>query len=361
MKNQIKNKPLISVIVPVYNVEKYLATCLNSIIKQSYLNLEIICVNDGSTDGSKKIIDEYCQKYKMIKVIDQKNAGLSSARNAGLDSAEGEYILFVDSDDWLEGEIVEHVSQVMLENGSLDFVAFGMKGYDEKESHYCPLYLYQYEKELAGQVLDSAYLQRHFFKFNASACDKLFNRNFLNQHQLRFREGIIHEEVIFYIDMAMVTQKFSFIEQQGYVYRINRSGAITEKFNAICHARMDTFEYLFDVLYRHPRINIEQSTIWAKIFNLSDDFYKKLSKIDSGIFYERIRNYLLLHPIDKIFLNNSPILSERNKEYLTCETYEEKKKKEKQRVFKKVIKKNQLRYYFFGFRYKTVIDKSYEN
>lgn len=93
---------LISIIVPVYNVEKYLRKCLDSIINQTYSNLEIICVNDGATDSSRSILEEYAAEDKRIKIIDKKNGGLSDARNAGLSCAGGEYLMFVDSDDWLE-------------------------------------------------------------------------------------------------------------------------------------------------------------------------------------------------------------------------------------------------------------------
>lgn len=95
----MENEPLISIVVPVYNVESYLVNCVSSIIEQTYKNLEIILVDDGSTDKSKKICDDLAKKDKRIKVIHKDNGGLSSARNAGIDVAKGEYIGFVDSDD----------------------------------------------------------------------------------------------------------------------------------------------------------------------------------------------------------------------------------------------------------------------
>lgn len=93
---------MISIIVPVYNVEKYLGKCLDSIVNQTYSNLEIICVNDGATDSSRSILEEYAVKDQRIKIIDKENGGLSDARNAGLRCASGEYLMFVDSDDWLD-------------------------------------------------------------------------------------------------------------------------------------------------------------------------------------------------------------------------------------------------------------------
>ena len=103
----MKKQPLISIIIPVYNVERYLAQCLDSVINQTYPNLEIICVNDGTTDSSGQILEQYAQKDGRIVVIVQENQGLSGARNTGLKHVHGKYIMFVDSDDWIELETCE--------------------------------------------------------------------------------------------------------------------------------------------------------------------------------------------------------------------------------------------------------------
>lgn len=100
-------KDKITVIIPVYNVENYLERCLKSILYNTYTNLEIICVNDGSTDNSKKILESYSKRDKRVVVINKKNAGVSSARNAGIKIATGEYIAFVDSDDWIHEKYFE--------------------------------------------------------------------------------------------------------------------------------------------------------------------------------------------------------------------------------------------------------------
>ena len=99
--------PLVSVLIPVYNVEKYLSRCLDSLINQTLTDIEIICVNDGSTDGSLKILKQYQEKDNRIVIVDKKNGGLPSARNAGLDRARGQYVGFVDSDDYVEPSMFE--------------------------------------------------------------------------------------------------------------------------------------------------------------------------------------------------------------------------------------------------------------
>ncbi len=119
----MNNSPLISIIVPVYNTEKYLPQCLNSIINQTYRNLEIIVVNDGSTDNSSKILNEFKNKDNRIIVINQQNNGVSKARNIALQISTGEYVMFVDSDDWLDLDICGHCIRTILQNNT-DIVFF---------------------------------------------------------------------------------------------------------------------------------------------------------------------------------------------------------------------------------------------
>ena len=102
-----ESKPLVSVVLPIYNVEKYLPKCLDSVVGQSYENIEIICINDGSPDESEKIVADYMKNDSRIVLINQKNQGLSGARNTGIENAKGEYIMFLDSDDWIDPETVE--------------------------------------------------------------------------------------------------------------------------------------------------------------------------------------------------------------------------------------------------------------
>ena len=111
----MKEQPLVSVIIPVYNVERYLAQCLDSVSHQTYQNLEIICVNDGSRDGSPDILRRYADEDARIQVIDKANGGVSRARNDALDCARGEYIMFVDSDDWVEPDACENAVNAMRE------------------------------------------------------------------------------------------------------------------------------------------------------------------------------------------------------------------------------------------------------
>lgn len=123
MESNFAKKCKVSIIVPVYNVEKYVERCIESIIKQSYKNLEIILIDDGSKDNSGKICDEYAQKDNRIKVIHKKNGGLSDARNTGLNIADGEYICFIDSDDYIHKDLVKDNLEKLIQQKA-DMICF---------------------------------------------------------------------------------------------------------------------------------------------------------------------------------------------------------------------------------------------
>ena len=116
----MKANEKISVIVPVYNVKLYLHKCVDSILNQTYQNIEVLLIDDGSTDGSSDICDSYTEKDSRIKVVHKKNGGLSSARNTGLDMATGEYILFVDSDDYIDIEMIRRLYDALVKTGGYE-------------------------------------------------------------------------------------------------------------------------------------------------------------------------------------------------------------------------------------------------
>lgn len=131
MENQ---NNLVSVIVPIYNVEPYLRKCVDSILAQTYINLEVILVDDGSPDGCPAICDEYKEKDERVKVIHKSNGGLSDARNAGLDAMTGEYVTFVDSDDWLEFDVIQTLVNEAASNMIVSIEAVSVK--DEQETYF---------------------------------------------------------------------------------------------------------------------------------------------------------------------------------------------------------------------------------
>lgn len=165
-----KNSIILSVVVPVYNVKAYLNRCLNSILNQKYIPDEIICVDDGSTDGSSQILDEYAEKYNNIRVIHKANNGLVSARKAGLKIARGKYVTYVDSDDWIENNMYEEMLKE-IELNHADLVTSGcIRNYDTHimyEEENIPAGVYEgiaLQKEIKERLIET----NIFFKSNLS-------------------------------------------------------------------------------------------------------------------------------------------------------------------------------------------------
>ena len=218
---------LFSVIIPVYNVEKYLRACLDSVLNQTFSDWEAVCVNDGSTDGSAAILREYAAKDNRFLVVEQPNAGLSAARNTGLKHAVGDYVLFLDSDDWLETNALETLA------GNLDgedLVCFSGRRYLELED--CSLPADQLEERVYQSGMDyynENALQRRDFAFVCVVL-RLYKRSFLEENGLRFKEGIFHEDNLFTPLACYYARRVKVINRCLYDYRV-RDNSITTTYN----------------------------------------------------------------------------------------------------------------------------------
>lgn len=214
----VMEKPLLSVIVPVYNTAPWLGRCLDSICAQTYRNLEILCVNDGSTDNSAEILAEYAARDSRIKVITQENAGLSAARNTALEYATGEWVTGVDSDDYLEPCIYERAMQSVA--AGVDLAFFGVRDVDEEgddipANPYFNLPaagVYEMTPELAGQL-------------NACFWSKLWRRSLIAENKLRFPHGLVHEDEAFHFLAAPQVKRVAVCSAVGYYY-VQRAGSI---------------------------------------------------------------------------------------------------------------------------------------
>ena len=212
---------LISVIVPVYNVEEYLPRCVDSILAQSYENLEIILVDDGTKDNCDKICDEYAEKDPRIKVIHKENGGLSSARNAGIDVAKGEYLGFVDSDDWIEPEMYEAMLS-LAKKYDVRLVCAGRYDFssrrNEKTVGLCP----KTEEVISGMEL----LGRTFTwdGCDSAAWDKLYHRSLFEE--IRYPLGQISEDVAMFYKLAELVDRAAMCDKPFYNY-YHRPGSIT--------------------------------------------------------------------------------------------------------------------------------------
>ena len=209
----------ISIIVPVYNVEKYLRKCIDSILNQTFRDFELILVDDGSTDSSGKICDEYSLKDSRIKVIHKENGGQSSARNMGLDVAQGEYIGFVDSDDWIEKDMYEILYRnCKMKDGDIGIIGINFV-YNNRVRKGLEYPLQSWKKEEGMyKLIEHKYFGNYF-------CSKIFSRKLFKN--IRFKEGIIYEDIdLMYklihksnIIVAEGVMKYNYLQREGSTVR----------------------------------------------------------------------------------------------------------------------------------------------
>lgn len=215
----------ISVIIPVYNVEKYLHECVDSVLNQTYQNFEIILVDDGSTDGSPKICDEYAENDKRIKVIHQSNGGLSVARNNGFYASSGDYVYFLDSDDWIEPSSMEVLLECAEERRAqvvfFDAISF------EGEGKPCEKQNYTRKRSYGDDSGIKIFSRLQDEKDYHSAVPLLFmERHFLETNRLEFEPGIVYEDMLFTFQAYCLANCAAHVNRQLY-HRRYRSGSIT--------------------------------------------------------------------------------------------------------------------------------------
>jgi len=217
--------PKFSLIIPVYNVGKYVYRCLESISKQSFSDFEAIVIDDGSTDESGKICDEFALKDKRIKVIHKKNGGVSSASNKGLDSANGELIYFVDGDDWIEENTLEEIIKVFSKHPNADVFSFNyIFNYDNESKKSIPLTEGTFEgiqkDHLILATIIPKFIERKYnYKLPGirSKCVKAFKRKIIEENKIRFNEKIpIGEDALFC--SKVLSQAKTVVHRNSYLY-----------------------------------------------------------------------------------------------------------------------------------------------
>lgn len=221
--------PLISVIVPVYRVEEYLERCVKSILSQTYKNLEVILVDDGSPDQCPAICDACAEKDARMKVIHQENKGLSGARNAGIDAASGEYLAFVDSDDYVSPHFIEELYQLLQDTGcAIGQCRFSyVKGdglVEEGDSAFC---IYRGES-----LMEQLYGPEEKATCFVVAWNKLYWAELFKETGIRYPEGRIHEDEATTYRLFHEAKKLAFLDRALYGYYTENGGSITSVFSA---------------------------------------------------------------------------------------------------------------------------------
>ena len=223
----------VSVIIPVYNVENYLNECLDSVCNQTLSNIEIICVNDGSSDDSLKILNQYRQVDDRIKVISQNNQGLSVARNNGLKEATGRYIYFLDSDDYIDISCLEKLYNNAVSNDS-DVVLFKFQNVDDNKNVHKRGVEFKIDK-IFGDIdyghFNFTYkdVRRHVMNSAFSACLKLYKREFIELFE--FPIGVNFEDVPVHVKVMLIAKRISFVPEFLYYYRSNPDSILNSNAN----------------------------------------------------------------------------------------------------------------------------------
>jgi glycosyltransferase involved in cell wall biosynthesis len=266
---------LVSVIVPVYNVEEYLARCINSIIVQTYTHLEIILVDDGSFDNSPAICNDFAHKDQRITVIHKSNGGLSSARNIGIDIAKGDFIGFVDSDDFVENDMFEKLLEGCIKNDSYVSMC-GRYNYFNEGSKVSVFTLSKQEIWTDRQTIHNLLLWNNI---DSSSCDKLFHKDLFKN--TRFPIGTLSEDVAIVPHILSKTHSLVHIGSAKYYYNyrhgsISRSGFSREQMNVLT-VHKETADFLKN---KYPELSNQADSFYLKVFlKVYHDFYSQNNEI----------------------------------------------------------------------------------
>ena len=219
--------PKISVIIPCYNVENYIGECLDSVINQTFEDVEILCINDGSTDNTLSILEGYAKKDNRIKIFSQKNQGLSASRNLGLDKSKGDYIFFLDSDDYIElttfEELLKHAEEM-----DLDVIIFKLRNFDDetKKEMYDKYYTMPFLKNIVGEnVFDYNALKYKILRLSVTAPGKLFKHELIKD--LRFPVGLIFEDNPFFLEVMFKAKRVFFLDEFYYNRRVHQDSTVS--------------------------------------------------------------------------------------------------------------------------------------
>ena len=296
---------MISIVIPVYNVEMYLPQCLDSVLSQTYTNYEVILVDDGSPDGSGAICDAYAQKDSRFRVIHQKNAGVSAARNNGIEQAAGEWVTFIDSDDWVEPNYLSNFR--LDESNGIDLIIQGIEYYDHRDGHFFNPWSFK-DCVLKKQDFRLGFAENRLMEVGFPV-GKAYCKKLLIDNDLRFDSRIsFHEDHIFVLDYYKMCHSIRLVSATDYKYRCyHTSTSLSSK--------------------RHS---------WAKMNLAADEMIARIKATKGEFFEENDSPYrIMLNAFykKKMVAAEAMMLSEMS--YF-----------EKNMIFKNIINKDELRYCF---------------
>lgn len=294
-----------SVVIPVYNVEDYLDDCLSNLQSQDYTDFEVICVNDGSTDGSREILSEWESQFSKIKIIDRENGGLSAARNTGLQAATGDYVVFIDSDDWVEPTMLSRLAE---EAHGEDMICFACRKSDSGAT----------DTLIPEQNDGWSYYNRHALEHRevpfVCVWQRCYRREFLLKNGLHFREGILHEDNEFTPRACLNAKRIKVIPDVLYNYRIRPGSIMTTRGMRSKESLITIGNELSELFAKEPNINktvayqaLTQCYQMAFIANTHEEDIKLKPQIDWSSYF-RVSRTKMRHRIQYSALKFSPHL-----------------------------------------------------
>ena len=308
----------VSVVIPVYNACEYLKESIDSIINQTLKDIEIICIDDGSTDNSLNILNEYQKKDSRVSVYTQENQGPSGTRNRGISLAKGKYLYFLDSDDYITSDMLEKLYDICEQN-NLDLALFKLMNFSSTDGNEYSTYYYDmpYLKEIVkDNVFDYLDVKDVLFDIPVSVPGKFFKRQFISQ--FRFHEGIKFEDNLFSIEAMIKAERMYFYDEYVYYRRI-RDNSITTSFYMEYDDFLKMNDLLFDMIKQMGLYNEFKHQLYhKKFYNVYEQFhaipypeYKKdFFKAFKKDFLSNMDEYIN----DDVFLNE---IDERDR-YIFC-------------------------------------------
>ena len=281
----------ISIIIPVFNVENHIGECLDSIINQSFKDIEIICVNDGSTDNSLEILKKYANMDSRVKIITQKNNGVGSARNTGLDHANGDYIYFIDGDDYLQPDALSEIYEISKDK-NLDLLIFKLSNFNEATNEKD----YTYSDMPFLKKLDDVFNYNDFkndlFRIDVVVGTKLFKNELISDK--RFDEELIFEDNLFYINYILDAKRVCFYDKCLYNRRI-RDISIIGKGNKKHVDVITVFNKIGNIAKeRKVYDEIKEDWFMAKIYGCYNRYDLIMPKYKE-YFFEELKKDFTLH------------------------------------------------------------------
>lgn len=302
LKHPLLEDKKISIIIPVYNVEKFLARCLDSVLAQTYQNFEVICINDGSTDNSPKILEEYKKRDARIKIFSQNNQGVSVARNNGIKKALGDYICFIDSDDRIESKFLSDLYEA-IKTTDVDIVATNIKYIKGKKER----------REKNKQKIYSSFADKIENLEHGSCWNKIYKTEFIRKNQLTFPQGVYWEDNLFTIKAYFYSSKILTINGACYCY-ISNPHSITRNKEKISKQQQDSIlvsRMIMDFAAKQQLTVKDKNALVAFClrsfinakFLLSDSYYQELMQIfsDNPSLKKTRRKQLFKHFLKNIF------------------------------------------------------------